>query len=138
MHSWWAMAAYYAYRAHGDEKNMHSAVVYSPRELSNHVGHLRSRFSAFFAELDSAIAPAPRIQSPHINSNDFTLDTIHANNCPRSPATARFTHNSAELIEGLNAPFDVTGDESCILICASHEAWACNPEGPPTTNYTTI
>ncbi|KAJ3504091.1 hypothetical protein NLJ89_g8119 [Agrocybe chaxingu] len=58
----------------------------------------------------AAIQSARWMESLNINANNIVLDTVHANDCSRSPANWIFTYNSGKYVEGLSVLTDITGD----------------------------
>ncbi|KAL1663147.1 glycoside hydrolase family 76 protein [Schizophyllum commune] len=168
--TWWATAAYYAYRAYGDQellnnaittwnhlstfvvtndaansgslptknfgfqgscdgKTMAGGVFWKTDPADNAINSITTTlYMTLSAYLGEATGDSKYISAAMLSANwvrdlnmkdNLVLDTIHANDCSRSPDNWLFTYNSGKFLEGLEILVDLTDDDGYRSLAAN-------------------
>ncbi|KAL1742763.1 glycoside hydrolase family 76 protein [Schizophyllum fasciatum] len=111
------------FRGQCDGKTMAGAVFWRADDSDMSVNSITTglylTLSAYLAEAtgdgkykDAALRSANWIKTLNMRDDYVVLDSVHTQDCTRSPADWLFTYNTGKYIEGLNVLADVTGDAS--------------------------
>ncbi|KAI0750302.1 endo-1,6-alpha-mannosidase [Daedaleopsis nitida] len=102
-----------------DGASMVGGVFWRPVADDTGVNSVTTGLSAYLAQQsgsatyqNAATAAGNWIKNANKNAAGLVLDTIHPNDCSRSPADWLFTYNSGKYVEGLVALYATTKDSS--------------------------
>ncbi|KAI0750296.1 glycoside hydrolase family 76 protein [Daedaleopsis nitida] len=100
------------WRPVADDTGVNSVTTGLKRHLPHSLSAYLAQQSGSATYQNAATAAGNWIKNANKNAAGLVLDTIHPNDCSRSPADWLFTYNSGKYVEGLVALYATTKDSS--------------------------